>query len=117
MRVIVFYMVLLSGFGMEVEAQKITPQQLGFEPYELVTNELGTVNYYLTPDTGAFRKPLLVYLDGSGPFPLFQEVPQGIGSTVVFDFQRLRQEFRILLISKPGVPFIDKVESDEYGYP
>jgi len=49
--------------------------------------------------------------------PLFQNFDDGIGSTVVIDFQQLRNEYRILLISKPGVPFIDSLETDETGLP
>jgi len=98
-------------------SQSLTPALLGFEEYSLVDEMHGEVSYYLSSDSSITKKPLLVYLDGSGAFPLFQEVEQGIGSTVVLDFQNLSKEYTILLISKPGVPFIDKVGSDENGYP
>ena len=40
-----------------------------------------------------------------------------MGSTIVIDFQNLRKQFKILLISKPGVPFIDELKDDENGFP
>lgn len=112
--IIVFFgiLMLLNSYG-----QNITPKLLGFEEYELQIDELGKVNYYLSAESTDIKKPLLVYLDGSGAYPLFQKLNTGIGSTVVIDFQRLRDDYRILLISKPGVPFVDEVKSDENGYP
>jgi len=103
--------------GFNSHAQTITPKTLGFEEYNLQDEKFGEVNYFLTKDSTKAKKPLLVYLDGSGAFPLFQELDAGIGSSVVIDFQQLRNDYKILLISKPGVPFIDKVEDDKNGFP
>ncbi len=103
--------------GMNLYSQTITPELLGFEEYKLQNEALGNVNYYLSSDSTNIKKPLLVYLDGSGASPLFQKLDAGVGSTVVVDFQQLRNEYKILLISKPGVPFIDEVKSDKNGYP
>lgn len=100
-----------------IYAQKISPQTLGFEAYKLQLEEIGEVNYYLSLDSNNTKKPLLVYLDGSGAYPLFQQMENGIGSTVVIDFQNLKKDYQILLISKPGVPFIDQVKIDENGIP
>jgi len=96
-------------------SQDLTPDMLGFEAFSFENEELGKVDYYLSK--GSKELPLLVYLDGSGPFPLFQQTDRGIGSTVVIDFQNLSKEYRILLISKPGVPFVDKVGIDADGFP
>ena len=98
-------------------AQDLTPEMLGFESYTLTDENLGSVSYYITKTDQSEPKPLFVYLDGSGAFPLFQKVNGGIGSTVVIDFQNLSKEYTILLISKPGVPFIDEVGSDPSGFP
>ena len=103
--------------GLNIQAQNITPELLGFEEYSQQVGEFGKVNYYLSSDSTDVKKPLLVYLDGSGAFPLFQKLDAGIGSTVVIDFNNLRNKYKILLISKPGVPFVDLVESDENGFP
>jgi pimeloyl-ACP methyl ester carboxylesterase len=97
--------------------QNLTPEAFGFLAYQLKEEELGEVNYYLSTDTTETKKPLLIYLDGSGSFPLFQEVENGFGSTVAIDLQNLRKEYRIVLISKPGVPFADTVDNDENGFP
>jgi len=111
--------IILFGvfIGINSQAQNITPELLGFEKYSQRIEQLGEVNYYLSSDSTDTKKPLLIYLDGSGAFPLFQKLDAGIGSTVVIDFQQLRNDYKILLISKPGVPFIDTVESDGNGFP
>lgn len=103
--------------GTSLYSQKLTPEMFGFESYSIQTGEYSDVSYYLTADSTGIKKPLLVYLDGSGANPLFQKFDDGYGSTVVFDYQTLQDDYRILLISKPGVPFIDNVDSDDNGFP
>ncbi len=98
-------------------AQTISPKALGFEEHRFTDEKISEVNYYLSIDSTNSKKPLLVYLDGSGAYPLFQKIDAGIGSTVVIDFQKLNKEYKILLISKPGVPFVDSVQNDENGFP
>lgn len=110
--------ILLGIFiGINCNAQTITPNLLGFNEYKLQEEELGEVNYYLSSDSANIKKPLLLYLDGSGAFPLFQKTQNGIGSTVVINFQKLRNDYRILIISKPSIPFVDIVDSNENGFP
>ncbi len=112
------FLILLSYFPGYIISQTMTPEALGFSAHRLSSEELGDVNYYLSADSSTVPKPLLVYLDGSGAYPLFQEIDDGgIGSTVVLDFDKLSQQFTILLISKPGIPFVDKMGFDQYGYP
>lgn len=117
MRVLILS-IFLGLFVLDLLSQNLTPEAFGFEAYSFEEKELGKVSYYLSQDTSSKQKPLLVYLDGSGPEPLFQEMGAGrFGSTVVINFQELSKSFRILLISKPGVPFVDKVLNDENGVP
>lgn len=87
-----------------------TPEKLGYQPFVLSTETLGEVHYYVHHDDKDRDKPLLIYLDGSGPYPLFQKTSRGIGSTVPLASPEYYKLFNILLISKPGVPFVDKVE-------
>ena len=112
-----FFLLLFSVMVLFGRGQTITPELLGFESHEIIDADLGSINYYLTPNGDGPAKPLLVYLDGSGAYPLFQQMTMGIGSTVVLDYQSLSAEYRVLLISKPGVPFIDSVSFDETGFP
>lgn len=98
--------------------QKLTADALGFKHYSIVTDSLGTINYYVTKNKIDSKKPLLIYLDGSGAYPLFQKTQRGLGSTVPLKYQTLSNDYHIILISKPGVPFIDEVKMNyDLGYP
>lgn len=93
--------------------QHLTPEDLGLTPFKIKDDSLGEINYYITSNGIDTSKPVLIYLDGSGPYPLFQKTERGIGSSVVIDFRTLSHEYHIVFISKPGVPFFDAIERDE----
>lgn len=104
-------------FSTYLQAQTIDPAVLGFEAYQFKTEELGEVNYYLTTSADDRLKPLLVYLDGSGADPLFQQVEAGISSSIALNYPQLSESYRVLVISKPGVPFMDKLALTKAGKP
>lgn len=95
-----------------------SPEQLGWQEHTLNDKTLGEIHYYVTKNKGDQQKPVLLYLDGSGPYPLFQASKNGFGSSVPIDYKNLSEKYHIVLISKPGVPFIDSTQFDTtYGYP
>jgi hypothetical protein len=112
-------MLIFSVFMVQLSANgQITPEKLGFRQHTLTDKSLGTIQYYVTSNKADQQKPVLLYLDGSGAYPLFQYTSRGIGSTVPIDYRALSNEFHVVLISKPGVPFIDSVAIDPAnGYP
>jgi pimeloyl-ACP methyl ester carboxylesterase len=116
MKKIISIFIFTIYFG-ALNAQTITPKEIGFEHFSLNDKKLGKIDYYLSNDVADKKKPLLVYLDGSGAFPLFQKMDIGIGSSVVIDYKNLSKQYRVLLISKPGVPFVDDVKRDPNGFP
>ena len=92
--------------------QNLTPEKLGYTSYSIEHKTLGSIHYYLRNPNHDTTKPLLLYLDGSGPYPLFQRMKQGYGSTVLIQNQETLSSYNLVLISKPGVPFVDDVEFD-----
>lgn len=111
--IVVFLFVFANTF-----AQKISPSKLGWKQYTLFSKQTGTVNFFVTEKEINKKKPVLLYLDGSGAYPLFQFTVRGIGSTVPIDYKKLAEKYHVILISKPGVPFIDSVKMDaRTGYP
>jgi hypothetical protein len=117
MKILIFaFSILISNV---VTAQTMpTPEQLGWKEYVLGDKKLGEVHYYVSSNKSDQAKPVLLYLDGSGPYPLFQASAQGFGSTVPLDYRSLSETYHIILISKPGVPFIDSIQYDTTsGYP
>jgi hypothetical protein len=115
-RLILFCIAFVYCAG--VYAQQYTPEQLGWKHFSIHHQETGTINYYVTLNTIKQEKPILLYLDGSGSYPLYQYTERGIGSSVPLDYQKLSNDYHIIVISKPGVPFIDSVQMDSVtGYP
>lgn len=109
----IFILVSLTGVS-----QEITPEKLGFKHYYITSDSLGEINYYVSNNGIEKKKPVLLYLDGSGANPLFQYTEKGIGSTVILDFKELSKNYHVVLISKPGIPFIDSVKmNEEAGFP
>ena len=90
----------------------LTPEKLGYTSHSFATDQLGNVHYYLRDPDHDPSKPLLIYLDGSGPYPLFQRMKQGYGSTMLIQDKALLSKFNLVVISKPGVPFVDDMEMD-----
>ncbi|MBK7428314.1 MAG: hypothetical protein IPI60_15490 [Saprospiraceae bacterium] len=108
-RLICFY---ASISFLTLQAQTYTPEQLGWKSFSIETEFLGKVNYFVTAQKIDEEKPLLVYLDGSGAMPLFQYTDRGIGSSVALPYRELSDKYHFVIISKPGVPFIDSVGRD-----
>ena len=90
---------------------EITPEKLGLSAHTIANKNLGEINYYIK---GVEKdKPLIIYLDGSGSFPLYQKVSQGIASTVPLNSKEISDKYNIVMIGKPGIPFIDEVGRNE----
>src|SRR5690606_30011776 len=96
----------------KLHAQTYTPEQLGWKKFSIESRALGTVNYFVNSQNINSKKPLLLYLDGSGAMPLFQYTDRGIGSSVALPYRELPAKYHFVIISKPGVPFIDSVGRD-----
>ncbi|MCF6361107.1 MAG: hypothetical protein L3J29_10150 [Cyclobacteriaceae bacterium] len=109
-------LLMLVGSVLSLNAQSYTPESFGFKPYSFKDNELGTVNYYVTLNKIETPKPLLVYIDGSSATPIFSVLKKPGGSTrissgIPFNIQKLSDQFHIVVISKPGMPFVDSLQA------
>jgi hypothetical protein len=103
--------VLLSNSFM-LNAQTVTPEKLGFKSFRVTDKELGQISFYVSNNKIEQAKPVLLYLDGSGPYPLFQYAERGLTGSVPFDFKTISGQYHVVLISKPGVPFVDSLKQD-----
>lgn len=81
-----------------------------FEHDTLTDKHLGTIVIHVTKTNRKEKKPLLIYIDGSGNYPLFYRKNNGnYNTSVAFDIARYAKEYSIVLISKPGTPFSDSL--------
>lgn len=82
-----------------------------FRHYTLNDSELRPFQIHLATSDTTIRKPLLVYLDGSGNFPIYFKTQSGNYSTAIpIDIRKHSKDFHIVLISKPDVPFRDSLQ-------
>lgn len=96
-----------------------TPEMAGFSARTVsVADE--TIRFYVStggkPQQGATKRPLVLYLDGSGPSPLYYRSKGRVSSSLMFDARDF-QGYHLAVISKPGIPFYSeskRVKSDEY---
>ncbi|UOY06836.1 hypothetical protein L0P88_23325 [Muricauda sp. SCSIO 64092] len=74
-------------------------------------NSLGEIEYHVHKNKMSSYKPLIVYLQGSKNFPLYWLNPNGGYSTsTTLDFASISNEYHIVLISKPNIPFVDSIQ-------
>lgn len=98
---------------------QLTPSQFGFAPFSIESG-VGTVNFFVStagrPLATEEKRPLFLYLQGSGPSAIFYGDLNRLGSSVIYDAREL-PDHHFVVISKPGLDFHEvekEVASDEY---
>ena len=87
-----------------------------FRHYTLTTSRLKSFQIHLATTDTAALKPLLIYLDGSGNFPIYFKTKSGNYSTSVpLDIKKYAKDFHVVLISKPDIPFKDSLQTSPSG--
>lgn len=93
-----------------------SPMDTLFNHYTIQHPVLKAIDIHVTKDKSGKKKPLLVYLDGSGNFPIYYVNKAGqYSSSVPLRIRKYQKEYYIALISKPGVPFSDSIKVDPSG--
>lgn len=91
-------------------------QTENFSHYTIKDPKLKTFQVHLATSDSTAKKPLLVYLDGSGNFPIYYKKKSGNYSTSIpLDIKKYAKYFHIILISKPGIPFKDSLQTSSSG--
>ncbi|PIF45868.1 bile acid acyltransferase/acyl-CoA thioester hydrolase-like protein [Chryseobacterium sp. 52] len=87
-----------------------------FKHYTLNDSKLKSFQIHLITSDSTATKPLLVYLDGSGNFPIYFKAKSGKYSTSVpIDLKKYSKDYHIVLISKPSTPFKDSLQTNASG--
>lgn len=109
----IFYVLFLFSIN-QVFAQ--SPWDKIFDHYTLNDPKLGSFKIHIIHNTKNANKPVLVYLDGSGNYPLFYRTKKGTYNTSVsIDISKYMKDYTIILISKPSIPFSDSLKYDKSG--
>ena len=87
-----------------------------FQHFKLTDPKLKTFEIHVTKSHSTVPKPLLIYIDGSGNFPIFYRNKSGRYSTsVALDINKYARDYYVVLISKPNVPFHDSLQYSSSG--
>ena len=100
-------------------AQPKTPDEYGLKQFCLKDKSLGEINFYVTKNGIEESKPLLILLDGSGHLPIYlllknDDGKSQIKGTIPFKYNELSKNYHVVLISKPGTPFLDSIQVNTY---
>lgn len=104
---------LIAIVQMTAQAQLLP--RLHLMQYELNDKKWGKVRFCVTSKDVDKRKPLLLYLDGSGDRPLFRFIVDTaqhstmLHSTITINYDSMAAYYHIVFIAKPGVKLVDSV--------
>lgn len=105
------YLFLIILFSNSVFAQADL-----FKHYTLNDSQLHSFQIHLITSDSTAVKPLLLYLDGSGNFPIYYKTKSGKYSTSIpIDLKKYSKDYHIVLISKPNTPFKDSLQTNASG--
>ncbi len=87
-----------------------------FYHYTLTKPKLKEFEIHVTKTNSTSKRPLIIYLDGSGNFPIYYKNKAGrYATSVPLDIQKYAKDYYIALISKPSIPFKDSLRYDDSG--
>lgn len=87
-----------------------------FAHYQLSTKKTRSFDIYVTKPISKGPKPLLVYLDGSGNYPIEYKTKSGRYSTsIAMNIGKYAKDYYVVVISKPGTPFTDTLQYSQSG--
>jgi len=119
MKRIAFYVSVTFFLALSLKAQN-TPEDFGFREYLIFDEELDTIRFYISTKDSNNKKPVIVYLQGSGAGPLFYKYnmsDRGYCSVVCLQQKEIKDKYHLVLIGKPGEPFFKILEKDSTGRP
>lgn len=112
---------LLLSLLIVIVAQNLCAQDFkdtAFQHITLNTGDLPPFDIHVTKTYGDKKKPLIVYLDGSGNFPLYYPGRSGkLSSSIAMNVKKYSGDFIFALISKPNIPFYDSLKYTDAGRP
>jgi pimeloyl-ACP methyl ester carboxylesterase len=89
-----------------------------FQHITITTTDLPPFDIHVTKSYDDKKKPLIIYLDGSGNFPLYYPSRTGkVSSSIAMNIRKYHKDYLFALISKPNIPFYDSLRYTETGRP
>jgi len=87
-----------------------------FQHYTLTNSKFKPFEVHVTKSESKTKKPLIIYLDGSGNFPIYYKTKSGrYNTSIAMDIKKYANDYYIAVISKPGTPFKDTLRYSDSG--
>jgi pimeloyl-ACP methyl ester carboxylesterase len=114
------YLFTLFLFSLHLTAwtQPVTPADWGLKRFTLADKKNGPIGFYVDTTNIKQKAPLLIFLQGSGGYPMmfYVEGDSFAYTTSTFDvnlLSRMTKDFHFVMIDKPGLHFCDTIKSNE----
>jgi pimeloyl-ACP methyl ester carboxylesterase len=92
-----------------------------FKIFSIENKKLGKVEFCTFKSTIDKKKPLMIFIHGSGNLPTFQYIKstQSYNWSAFSEIQKYKDTYHVILVNKPHVPLFDTVqgENGNYTYP
>ncbi len=111
---IIFFILLANSLFAQKAKIDFLPNQ-PYDKYELKTDN-DTITFYLSITSYKENLPLIIYVQGSGMNSLFENVNGQIVSSSGHTtwFNAGKEKYRILIVEKPGVKYLQKGEARSF---
>jgi hypothetical protein len=99
-------------------SQPTSPKDWGLRQFEISHKSLGDINFYIDTTNIQQKAPIILYLTGSGGYPLCFFIEGDSSSRVATTFETTvmhstRDRYHFVVIGKPGLYFCDTISSNE----
>lgn len=92
-----------------------------FKTFSFEDKKLGKVEFCTFNSTIDKKKPLLLFIHGSGNLPTFHYIPSqnNYSWSAFLEVQNYKDNYHVIFVNKPSVPLFDNVEGENgnYSYP
>lgn len=92
-----------------------------FKTFSVDDKKLGKVEFCTFNSTLDKRKPLMIFIHGSGNLPTFHYIPsqKNYSWSAFTELQNYKDKFHVIFVNKPSVPLFDTVQgiNGNYSYP
>ena len=92
-----------------------------FKIFSIENKKLGKVEFCTFKSTIDTKKPLLIFIHGSGNLPTFQYIKEtnSYNWSAFTEIQKYKDQYHVILVNKPNVPLFDTVEGENgnFTYP